>query len=53
MFELGLQAQMTKIGVPHYASSGKPDDLYKLLGMDPAGVAARIRAIRTTSGVKI
>lgn len=53
MFSLGLQAQMIKIGVPQYAGSGKPDDLYKTLGMDAASVAARIRGIRTTSGVKI
>jgi transketolase len=53
MFELGLRTEMTKIGVTHYASSGKPDDLYKLLGMDPDSVAARIRKIRTTTGVKI
>lgn len=53
MFELGLSTRLTKIGVPHYASSGKPDDLYKLLGMDAASVAARIRKIRKSTGVTI
>lgn len=53
MFELGLTSRITKIGVPHYASSGKPDDLYKLLSMDAASVASRIRALQTKTGVKL
>ncbi|MCM2271127.1 MAG: transketolase [candidate division Zixibacteria bacterium] len=53
MFELGLATQLTKIGVPHYASSGKPDDLYTLLGMDAASVAARIQKIGKNTGVII
>ncbi len=50
MFEQGLSARLVKIGVPHYASSGKPDDLYKLLGMDAAGVVAKVREQLVTVG---
>ncbi len=45
MFEKGLVAHLEKMGVSEYASSGKPDELYKLLGIDAASVAARIRSL--------
>jgi len=44
---------LTRIGVTQYAASGKPDDLYKMLGLDAASVAARISEILKRSGVRV
>ena len=43
--EGGYATRLTKLGVAHYGSSGKPADLYKMLGLDGASVAARIRRL--------
>ncbi len=53
MFESGLKTKLTKIGVPEYASSGKPDELYKLLGMDSDSVATRIRTLLKADGITV
>lgn len=39
----GLSCGLTKIGVPHYGASGKPADLYKLLGMDADTIVAKVK----------
>ena len=53
MFESGLKTKLTKIGVPEYGSSGKPEELYKLLGMDPDSVATRIRTLLKADGITV
>jgi len=45
MFEAGHAARFTKLGVTQYASSGKPHDLYRMLGIDAESVAERIREL--------
>ena len=45
MFEMGLSAKFTKMGVSGYAPSGTPDDLYRLLGIDANGIERTINAI--------
>jgi transketolase len=42
LFDSGFLIPMTRIGVPHYAASGKPHELYEMLGMDPESVAETI-----------
>ena len=44
MFAKGLMTKIDKIGVTKYGSSGKPADLYKLLGMDAGSVADKIKS---------
>lgn len=45
MFEAGYSARLTKLGVHEYAGSGKPIELYKMLGIDAASVAERVRNV--------
>ncbi|UCD64684.1 MAG: transketolase [Candidatus Zixiibacteriota bacterium] len=45
MLEAGLATGFTKLGVGRYGGSGKPAELYKMLGIDAASVAERIRAL--------
>ena len=45
MMVRGYFTQFTKLGVTEYAASGKPDDLYRMLGLDGDSVAARIRGL--------
>jgi transketolase len=51
IFEAGLTTKLTKIGVSDYASSGKPDELYKLLGMDSESVATAVRSLLKADGI--
>ncbi len=41
----GCSTRLTKLGVAKYGTSGKPADLYKILGLDGASVAAKIRQL--------
>jgi transketolase len=44
----GLSPCVLRFGVPRYASSGEPDELFKIFGMDPQSVADSIEtALRT------
>lgn len=43
LLEAGLHPRLIKIGVPRYGSSGKPDELYRLLGLDADSIAYRVR----------
>lgn len=52
LLERQYGGNLTRIGVTQYASSGKPDDLYKMLGLDAASVAARIAELLKRSGVR-
>jgi len=45
MFEAGYMTRFAKIGVTAYSSSGTPDDLYRMLGIDAEGVVRKISAI--------
>ena len=45
MLENGFFTKITRLGVTRYGSSGKPADLYKLLGLDGASVAAKIKSL--------
>jgi transketolase len=45
MFELGLSAKFTKMGVAAYASSGTPDELYQILGIDSAGIERKLNSV--------
>ena len=51
LLECGYRGGLTRIGVTQYAASGKPDDLYKMLGLDATSVAARIEAITKQNNV--
>ena len=42
MFHAGFSTKITKIGVEHYGSSGKTQELYRLLGMDSKTVVKKI-----------
>jgi transketolase len=42
LFENGCHVRLTKLGVAHYASSGEPMELYRMLGLDPDSVVATI-----------
>ena len=43
--ELGLKARFQRLGVEAYSASGKPDDLYKLQGLDPESLANSVLKI--------
>jgi transketolase len=43
--ERGYSTRLTKLGVAEYGASGKPADLYRMLGLDGASVAAKIRQL--------
>lgn len=45
MFEMGLSAKFTKMGVSGYAPSGTPDELYRILGIDADGIERRVNAL--------
>ena len=45
LFQAGARCTLTKMGVEHYASSGKPMELFRLLKIDPVSVAERIRRL--------
>jgi len=53
LIEHGYGGALARIGVTQYAASGKPDDLYKMLGLDAGSVAARISEILKRSGVRV
>ncbi|MCK4904627.1 transketolase [bacterium] len=40
--EESLVVKFVKIGVDHYGESGKPEELYKLFGMDEAGITQTV-----------
>jgi transketolase len=43
LLEAGHTPGLVKLGVGRYAASGKPDDLYRMAGLDGDSVAATIR----------
>ncbi len=45
MMEQNVSTHLVKLGVTEYASSGKPADLYKSLGMDADSVVEKIRTL--------
>ncbi len=45
LYQAGGKATLTKMGVTRYGSSGKPKELFKLLGIDAGSVVARITKI--------
>jgi transketolase len=45
LMESGHTVRLTKLGVTAYAPSGKPVDLYKMLGLDGESVAAKIKGL--------
>ncbi len=51
IFDIGLSPKLTKIGVSDYASSGKTDELYKLLAMDSESVATTVRTLLKADGI--
>ncbi|MDZ4723122.1 MAG: transketolase [candidate division Zixibacteria bacterium] len=53
LFESGVCRPITKLGVTHYASSGTPDDLYKMLGIDAAGVTKTISGLLQRVGTTV
>jgi transketolase len=42
MIQIGKTTNLTKMGVPRYGSSGKPVELYKMLGIDADSVVDKI-----------
>jgi transketolase len=53
LIESGLNTRLTKVGVTAYASSGKPVNLYKQLGMDAASLVARVRTLLDKARVRV
>ncbi|MBD3258610.1 transketolase [candidate division GN15 bacterium] len=53
MFEAGHTARLNKLGVYEYASSGKPMELYQLLGLDPESVARKVKAVLESQSVRV
>ena len=45
LLEAGHTVRLTKLGVTGYAPSGKPADLYRMLGLDGDGVASKIKSL--------
>ena len=45
LLEAGHAVSLTKLGVTEYAPSGKPADLYRMLGLDGASVAEKIKSL--------
>jgi transketolase len=45
MIQLGKTTTLTKMGVSRYGSSGKPNDLYKMLGIDADSVLEKIKIL--------
>ena len=45
MFEAGHRTKLTKLGVSRYGASGKPSELYKMLGLDAGSIAAKIETL--------
>jgi transketolase len=41
----GLSVGFTKLGISNYAASGKPDELYRMLGIDAETVATRVGTV--------
>ena len=53
MLERGFIGGLTRIGVSAYAPSGKPDDLYRMLGLDANGVVVRMEQVLKKNTVSI
>jgi len=49
MLENGLITRLTKLGVSRYGASGKPADLYRMLGIDAVSVAKKVESLLTGS----
>jgi transketolase len=45
LMDRGIAARMKRLGVSHYASSGKPAELYAEQGLDPKSIAAAARSL--------
>ncbi len=45
MFEAGLVTKLTKLGVGRYGASGKPAEVYKMLGIDAGSIARTIESL--------
>jgi len=43
--ERRFDGRLTRLGITEYASSGRPEDLYKMMGLDGESVAERIRRL--------
>ena len=45
LMDRGISARMKRLGVSHYASSGKPAELYADQGLDPASIAEAAKSL--------
>jgi transketolase len=45
LMDRGIAAKLQRLGVSHYASSGKPAELYAEQGLDPQSIAAAARGL--------
>ncbi|MFZ5980739.1 MAG: transketolase [Candidatus Zixiibacteriota bacterium] len=45
LYELGIKTGFTRLGITRFAPSGKPDDLYKMLGLDAGSVSEKIKTL--------
>ncbi|HBI15530.1 MAG TPA: transketolase [Desulfobulbaceae bacterium] len=45
LMDRGIGAKMKRLGVSHYASSGKPAELYAEQGLDPKSIAAAAKSL--------
>jgi len=52
MFRAGLSTLLTNLGLTGYAPSGKPNDLYRLLGLDADCVVNKIKTLLRESVVR-
>jgi len=44
LYQSGSSAKLTKLGVTRYGSSGKPNDIYKMLEMDAEAIIKRVKS---------
>ncbi len=51
LFAHGLSAQIIKLGVTEYGSSGKSTDVYKLMGIDAEAIVSAVKTILTQDEV--
>ncbi len=45
LFEAGARTTLTRMGVNQYASSGKPNDLFRALGLDAFAVVNKVKSL--------
>ncbi len=51
LYEMGLVTKFSKMGVEAYGSSGNPDDVCRLLGLDAGGIERKVNSLLQSARV--